>query len=123
MRTMVMVVTFLAAALSAAADEPSEPSVAEVCLADHARFCDEQSINSEGAMRCLMDHRQEVSDPCRKGLDARRQWVLDRVRGACANEIAAYCAREPADAPVRCLRHHESQLSNTCKATLPRWMS
>lgn len=123
MRTMVVVVTFLAAALSVAADEPSGPSVAESCSADHAQLCNEQSINSEGAMRCLMNHHEDVSDPCRSALNARRQWVLDRVRNACGNEIAAFCAREPTDAPVRCLRLYESQLSNACKATLPRWMS
>jgi hypothetical protein len=113
----------LAAALAWAAGEPPEPSVTEVCAADHARLCDEPSIHSEGAMRCLMSRRQDASEACRTALDARRQWVLDRVRKACANEIAAFCAREAVDSPVRCLRHHRDQLSDACKAVLPRWMS
>jgi hypothetical protein len=113
----------LAAALAWAAGEPPEPSVTEVCAADHARLCDEPSIHSEGAMRCLMSRRQDASEACRTALDARRQWVLDRVRKACANEIAAFCTREAVDSPVRCLRHHRDQLSDACKAVLPRWMS
>ena len=119
---MIVIVTFLALAMSAAAGEPA-PGVAEACVADHARLCEEQSIQSEGAMRCLMSHRQEVTDPCRTALEARRQWVMDRVRKACTNEIASFCAREPADAPIRCLRQRESLLSHVCRATLPRWIS
>jgi hypothetical protein len=120
MRTLIVV--GLAAGLAWTAREPPEPSIAEVCVADHARLCDEPSIHSDGAMRCLMSRRQDAAS-CRAALDARRQWVLDRVRKACTNEIAAFCAREAVDAPVRCLRHHNDQLSDACKAALPRWMS
>lgn len=120
---MMLVITFLVAALAAAADEKPAPSIAEVCTADHARLCHENTIHSEGAMRCLMEHRQETSDPCRAALNARRQLMQDRVRSACTNEIAAYCAHEPADAPIRCLRQHESQLSKNCRVTLPHWIS
>ena len=123
MRTSFVVVTGLAVALSATAGEQPEPRVTDVCIADHERLCDEDSIHSDGAMRCLMNHRQDVSHSCRSALNARRQWVLDRMRKACTNEIAAFCAREAVDAPVRCLRHHQDQLSNACKVTLPRWMS
>ena len=120
---MLLILAYLAAALSASGDDLAGPTIAEVCTADHARLCEEGSIQRDGAMRCLMDHRQEVSDPCRGALNARRQWVQERVRSVCSNEIAAYCAREPSDTPIRCLRQHESQLSSVCKATLPRWMS
>jgi len=123
MRPIVVIIAGFVAALSAAAGAPVEPSVDEVCTADHERLCDEDTIHSDGAMRCLMSRRQDVSDACRRALNARREWVLDRVRKACTNEIAAFCAREGTDAPVRCLRHHQGQLSNACKATLPRWMS
>jgi hypothetical protein len=109
--------------LAATALGAEEPRVAEACAADHARLCSEASINSEGATRCLRSHFEELSKPCRDALNARRQRVLDRVRKACANEIAAFCTREPVGAPVRCLRHHESQLSSGCKAALPRWSS
>lgn len=120
---MLLIVTYLAAALSMAAGEAPEQSVAELCTADHARLCSESSIQSDGAMRCLMDRREDASSHCRDALNARRQWVQERVRVACTNEIAAYCAREHEAAPIRCLRQNESRLSNQCKATLPRWMS
>lgn len=120
---MILIIAYLAAVLSAATADLPGHSIAEVCSADHARLCNETTIQSDGAMRCLMDHRQEVSDPCRSALNARRQWVQDRVRSACLNEIVAFCAREPGDAPVRCLRRYESQLSDHCRVSLPRWMS
>lgn len=120
---MLSIMAFLLAALSAAAGEAPEPGIVELCTADHARLCSENSIQSDGAMRCLMDHRQEVSSPCRDALDARRVWVQTRVRGACTNEIAAYCARERSDPPIACLRRNESRLSHQCETTLPHWMS
>lgn len=120
---MMLIIAYLTAALSVAAAEVPAQSVVEVCTADHARLCSETSIQSDGAMRCLMDHRQEVSSPCRDALNARRQAVQTRVRAACTNDIAAYCAREHSDPPIGCLRQNESRLSRQCKATLPRWMS
>jgi hypothetical protein len=120
---MLSIMAYLLAALSAVAGEAPEPNIAELCTADHARLCSENSIQSDGAMRCLMDRRQEVSSPCRDALNARRQWVQTRVRAACTNEIVAYCARDRADPPIACLRRNESRLSRQCEATLPHWMS
>ena len=120
---MMLIIAYLAASLFAVADEAPGATIAEVCTADHARLCSENSIQSDGAMRCLMDRRQDVSLPCRGALNARRQWVQTRVRNACTNEIAAFCAREHDDPPIRCLRQNESRLSHACETTLPHWMS
>jgi hypothetical protein len=119
---MMLVIAFLVAALAAAADDLPGQSIEEVCTADHARLCHENTIQSEGAMRCLMERRQETSIPCRDALNARRQSVQDRVRSACASEIVAHCAREPADAPIGCLHRYEGHLSDHCRASLPRWI-
>lgn len=121
MRTILVIA--LAGVLVGSEPPTQEPSISEVCVADHARLCEQTSIQSDGAMRCLMGHRQDVSQECRSALDARRQSVLARVRKACTNEIAAYCAGDHSETPLRCLRHHDAQLSPTCRATLPRWMS
>ena len=119
---MKLVIAFLVAVLASAADELPGQSIEEVCTADHARLCGENTIQSEGAMRCLMERREETSAPCRDALNARRQSVQDRVRSACGNEIAAHCAREPDSAPIGCLRRHESLLSDHCRVSLPRWI-
>ena len=91
---MMLIMAYLAASLFAAAGEVPGATIAEVCAADHARLCSENSIQSDGAMRCLMDRRQDVSEPCRGALNARRQWVQERVRSACTNEIAAFCLQQ-----------------------------
>jgi hypothetical protein len=119
---MMFVIAFLVAVLAATADELPGQKIEEVCSADHARLCHENTIQSEGAMRCLMVRREETSTPCRDALNARRQSAQDRVRSACASEIAAHCAREPADAPIGCLRRYEGHLSDHCRVSLPRWI-
>ncbi len=101
----------------------ADTDLGEVCQADLARHCEGQTIGSEGAMRCLITHRAEVSKPCGQAVDQRREQALERVRASCSAEIANYCTDDNASgrAPFHCLRSHEAQLSATCKATLPRW--
>lgn len=112
----------LIAATAIAAAKPA-PSVYEACAADHQRVCPQQSIASEGAMRCLRQHVSQVSPTCRVALNARRESVLSRVRAACSDEIRAHCSHAAGQAevsPIRCLRAYQSRLSDTCRSSLPR---
>jgi hypothetical protein len=120
-RKVLLPALFVAAAAVAAADPL--PSVYEACAADHERLCPQQSITSEGSMRCLRQHSAEASTTCRAALNARRESVLDRVRAACNEEIRAHCSRAGHQAevsPIRCLRAYRSRLSDACRSALPR---
>lgn len=102
----------------------AEPTVYEACAADHARLCPQRSVASDGAIRCLRSHVADVSPSCRRALAARGEITLQRVRHACPNEIAAYCATgEGARHIIRCLRRRENDLSAACRAALPRPIS
>jgi hypothetical protein len=99
------------------------PRVYEACAADHQRVCSQQSIASEGSLRCLRQHSADVSPDCRAALNARRDWILDRVRTACGDEIRAHCSRgggRSEVSPIRCLRAYEARLSEACRSAIPR---
>lgn len=119
-RTLVALV--VAALMPALAQSEQAPNAVDVCAVDHARLCPTFSPGSDEATRCLRAQRQEVTPGCRGALAARREWLLSRLRSACAGEIASFCtgARMNARTPMRCLRLHEGQLSSNCRATLPR---
>lgn len=101
----------------------AETDVGAACTAELDLMCNEKTMGSEGAMRCLIEHRGEVSKPCGTAVDARRAEALERVRAACTAEISNYCSDDAASgrAPFHCLRGHEAQLSASCKVSLPRW--
>jgi hypothetical protein len=74
-------------------------------------------------LRCLRQHSAELSKVCRAALDARREWILDRVRTACSDEIRAHCSRSGGRtevSPIRCLRAYEARLSEACRSAIPR---
>jgi hypothetical protein len=66
-------------------------------------------------------HRAELSQPCRAAREERRKQFLARVGAACGPEIAKFCNTGSAtdEGPGRCLRHHQSELSESCKAAIP----
>lgn len=108
----------------AAPSQSAEPSVYEACATDHALLCPQRSVASEGALQCLRAHADEVGPSCRRALAARREALLQRVRGACADEIGSYCATgEKALHVIRCLRRVKAELSAVCRAALPRSIS
>ena len=95
------------------------------CSADLAAFCAGQQMGSPTAWRCLRAHRDVVSRECRSVLNARRAALMERIRAACSSEIGNFCGNpgrgDPE--PLRCLRRYQSQLSDACKAALPRQAS
>lgn len=118
----VLFTALLTGATTVAAAEPL-PSVYEACAGDHARLCPQQSIASEGSLRCLRQHSADVSTSCRTALNAQHESMLDRVRAACTEEIRAHCSRGGRQAevsPIRCLRAYRSRLSDACRSALPR---
>ena len=104
-----------------AADAPAGTSVREVCAADYTTFCADKEPRSDDGRACMRAHRAEFSEPCRTALEARRKEVMEKIRAACGPEIAKFCsAPSPADeGPRHCLRDHEADLSQTCKAAFP----
>lgn len=121
MKRPLMFLLLSATVLSTIAYSAEIPNVVDACRADSARLCSALSPGSNEAMRCLRGRPEDVTAQCRAALSAHRDWLLARIRSACAGEIAVYCTQGQGVSRTlfRCLRAHETQLSAVCRATLP----
>jgi len=115
-----LLTAFATPAFAADAAAPSHP-VREACAADFAKFCAGQDPRSDAGRTCMRQHHNEFTPACRSAIEARRQERMDRIKTACATDIAKFCnaGSQTDERPGRCLRDHKDQLSETCKAALP----
>ena len=117
------IVFAVAAGLSAGvawSAEATWPTAA--CAADMAKLCPGLEAGSDAARGCRREHREAFSPACRADMETHRKAMMDKVRAACGAEITKFCSvgAGPGEGVGRCLRDHATELSGTCKATLPR---
>lgn len=111
---------------TAAAQEAQPPTGPGrgACHADVQRLCNAAKGQPGGVGGCLREHLEELSEPCRAQIQergAQARGAGQRVRQACADELARFCPDAgPGSGLMRCLRPHESELSEACRAALPQ---
>jgi hypothetical protein len=103
------------------AADPAPNPAREACAADFAKFCAGQDPSSDTGRACMREHRAQVSETCRAARDVRRQERHERIKTACAADIAKFCnaGSSTDDSSRRCLRDHKDELSANCKAAFP----
>lgn len=112
--------TMLLLALPAWAGDPAS---ARPCRDDMERLCADVEGGAFTLMRCLSDHRDELSDACRNSLTSERQQSGKRfvkLSEACQSDLERFCpaTRGPLHV-VHCLHKHEADLSEGCRSALP----
>lgn len=102
----------LSLCLPAAAEKGKGP-----CAADAAKFCQDIKPGGGRIITCLKEHEAELSAECKaKGLEAK-----EKARGlaeACKSDLAALCkdVKGGHGEKLSCLKEHEAELSEGCKA-------
>jgi len=93
------------------------------CHADVQKHCADQMGKPQGVSQCLSGHMDDLAPACREQMQRRAKWTesADRMKAACGEEAKKFCpdAQPGGGRVVRCLREHESELSDTCKQALP----
>ncbi|MDJ0788860.1 MAG: cysteine rich repeat-containing protein [Myxococcota bacterium] len=94
------------------------------CHADVMRLCSDVRGQRGAVRRCLAEHKDELTEDCRAQIAQRSEQarsVGKRVRQACAAELARFCPElTPGEGGMmRCLRPHEAELSEDCRAAIP----
>ena len=115
-----LVVTFAAviAIWSAEAGVARAQAPAGACAADVEKYC--KNVPAGGRRyRCLKQHENDLSEPCRKHIAQ----VKERIRGlyeACWDDVSRLCVdvQRGHGRVLQCLRDHESELSEPCKAVV-----
>ncbi len=95
-----------------------------VCHADVMRLCSAVRGQPGAVASCLAEHKDELSEACQAQVEQRSaqgQRIGRRIQQSCADELARYCpeARPGGGGLGRCLRPHEADLSEACRAALP----
>ncbi len=103
----------------ALAAEPVWPSAA--CAADMTKLCPGVDAHTDAGRSCMREHRDALSPACHSDMESRRKAMMDKVNAACGADIAKFCAGggQSDEGPRHCLREHEAELSDTCKAAFP----
>jgi len=93
------------------------------CREDLRTHCSDVARGDDHAkLRCLSEHRDELSDACRAQIETQSGKRQDR-RQACRSDIAEFCSsidKQDRRALNKCLREHESELTEDCRASLPQ---
>jgi hypothetical protein len=84
---------------------------------DAKQFCPD--AKGKDASACLKKHEPELSLDCRVSLAKAREMVR-QAKDACEPDIENFCEKvEPGEGRiVRCLKEHESKLSQDCVAKI-----
>ena len=110
------------AALAQQAPSSAPAPTARPCAADVARLCP-GAPKGHGAIRqCLEQNADQLSQACTAHIAQVRQRV-EAAREACQADVAKLCPDvKPGGGRVAaCLRDHDSQLSDSCKAQRQGW--
>jgi hypothetical protein len=94
------------------------------CHDDVQRLCAAAKGKPRGVVSCLHDHSAELSDACRAQLEraeGRMRRASARFLAACGDDVGRLCGDvAPGEGRrIRCLRQHESELSDACRQAMP----
>jgi hypothetical protein len=126
--TIVVAIFPLIATPAFAADQDPDAgsqSVRQACASDYMKFCAGQDAHSDSGRTCMRTHRSEFTQTCQNAMAARRAEMMERIKTACAADIAKFCntGSQTDEGPGRCLRDHRDQLSDGCKSAFPNHRS
>ncbi len=121
--TAALAVTMLAPvaafAQSPAAAPQGRGGPLEACRADVDQLCATAERIQGWRGKCLRDNAAKLSDGCKSALAAMQE-QRQKVRAACATDIAELCKSDAAEGgrPMRCLKGNEAKLSAGCKSAM-----
>jgi Cysteine rich repeat len=87
------------------------------CKADVERLCPGAQPGHGRVMRCLRDKEDQVSAECKAHIEEMRQ-RFQAAAEACKPDVEKFCqdVQPGGGRIIQCLRQHETELSDACKA-------
>ncbi len=90
------------------------------CKADMEKFCKDVKAGEGRIMKCMKEHEAELSEACKKKAGEKKEGMGKRHQGteACKADVEKFCKDvSPGEGRiVACLKSHEPELSEACKA-------
>jgi hypothetical protein len=92
----------------------------ELCQTDLAKFCKDIKPGEGRLLKCLEENKSALSDTCKTGLTAGREKRKKAMmkKNPCAADIEKFCKDiERGEGKImKCLKEHDSELTDGCKA-------
>ncbi len=103
---------FLAVATAASAAQSTKP-----CADDAANLCQGMKPGGGAVAKCLKEHASELSPACKANM-AKAKHRAKGIKEVCKDDARNFCKDEkPGKGRImRCLKQHEAELSDSCKA-------
>ena len=109
---------FFAALLAVSA--PAVRAEEGPCKADMEKFCKGVEPGEGRVVKCMKEHEAELSEGCKKvaGKMGEMKEKMKDAAGACKADKEKFCKDvEPGEGRIiKCLKEHEAELSEACKA-------
>lgn len=115
-----LTVAMLAAGLGSTAGIAHGQAGRDACGADVEKYCKDVAPGGGRRYRCLKEHEKDLSEPCRKHI-ADFQGKVRGMHEACWDDVSRLCegVRPGGGRILACLKEHEGELSEPCRAALP----
>ena len=92
------------------------------CADDTKKFCKDVKPGGGRIIKCLEEHKSELSDACKKHLESGQSRIqgrehLQQAGAACKSDIDKFCKDiAPGGGRImKCLKEHQAELSDACK--------
>ncbi len=117
-----VVLTLASSALGVAVAGGPVAAQQRPCMDDLKKLCPNVKQGSGEALKCLQEHKDSLSEPCKKRLakaEARGP-KSGKTRDVCKSDIEKFCkdVQHGQGRMKECLQQHESDLSSDCKTAL-----
>ena len=114
-KTVIMLMVPLAAALGVSAGPARAAGASGPCRQDVQKFCPDAKRGP--ALRdCLKQHASELSPACQEHLKQAKAKV-QKWQQACQDDVQKFCASVPTGGGniLKCLHQHQDELSKSCQ--------
>ena len=114
----VIAALFLVTAVALTQDEQVMPAPGKgPCRSDVEKFCKGIKPGGGRIWACLKSHEAEISQPCKDQMAKGREKMKGFIN-ACKEDRQKFCkdVRPGEGRIIACLKNHEPELSETCKA-------
>lgn len=93
------------------------------CKEDLEKFCKDVKPGEGRIIKCLMEHKDQLSGGCLQELEGARnksEGKKDQARDACAEDLSKFCKDvTPGEGRLlKCLKERDSELSPQCREAL-----
>lgn len=95
------------------------------CREDVKKFCGDVKPGGGAVVKCMKEHEAKLSEGCRAFAAEKKDELKEKfgqAKEACAADKEKFCkdVKAGGGAIVKCMKSHEAELSEACRATLPK---